>query len=144
MPRFTRIPLALQGDEARIARESGRRVSAHCAGGQAPEATLSINGETLALPPSAMPLLAAILGELGQGHGVALTPVGAEVTVAQAGEILDESGERILRLVRDGKLPERDGKIPLAAVLDHMRHEDEARSVALAEMVALSQELNLP
>jgi len=41
-------------------------------------------------------------------------------------------------------LPEQDGKIPLVAVIDHRRRQDEARSVALAEMVALSQEWGLP
>ncbi|MBY0227807.1 MAG: hypothetical protein K2W96_00865 [Gemmataceae bacterium] len=144
MPMHTRMPVVLDGDEAGVARESARRVASHLGNGGVRQASLTLDGETVALPASAVPLLADALGVLGRGEGAAVSSLGALVTVEEAGDLLGESPARMGRLIADGVLPMEGGKLPLASVLAHRKTEDEARSAVLAEMVALSQEWNLP
>jgi len=95
MPTFPRMPAALNPDGARMAREAGDRVSCHLGNAGVKQATLSIDGEAETLPPSAVALLGAMLDVLGRGDGVALARVGAMISVAEAGELLDESPARM-------------------------------------------------
>lgn len=140
----TRLPVALEGDDMRVARESGRCVSSHLGNGGVKQATLSINGETVALPASVVPLLAEALSVLGRGEGAAVSSLGALLTVEEAAELLDAKTESVLRMVAEKEIEAEGGKLPLRSVLKKKQRTKEARLAVLAELAALDQEWGMP
>src|SRR5438093_976607 len=102
-------------------------------------------GEPLAVPRSALRLLAQILAEMAQGNAVTLIPVHAELTTQQAADLLNVSRPFLVKLLEEGKLPHRrvgkHRRIRFSDVLVLKRRSDEERRVMLQKLVAEGQEL---
>lgn len=137
-----------EGDTA-LAKESGKRLAAHLKGGG--ELRLEVKGrsgaEELVLPPSALRLLVRILAELGQGNGVTLTPLRAELTTQQAADLLNVSRPHLVKLLDEGAIPSRKvgthRRVQLEDLLAYKREFLAERHAALDELQALSQELDM-
>jgi excisionase family DNA binding protein len=99
------------------------------------------------LPPVVTRLLMDILKETQSGNAVALVPVEAEITTQQAADLLNVSRPFLVTLIENGTLSARmvgkHRRLPLRDVLKYKADLFVKRSEALAEMVAIDQELGL-
>jgi excisionase family DNA binding protein len=133
--------------DAALAEESGRKLAAHLDHGD--ELRLEVKGtnEELKLPPSALRLLVRVLGELGQGHAITLTPVRAELTTQQAAELLNVSRPHLVKLLDEGAIPRRKvgshRRVLLEDLLAYKKDFLAKRQAALEELAALGQELDM-
>jgi excisionase family DNA binding protein len=69
--------------------------------------TVQIDGESLAIPTTALRLLGGILWELAQGGAVAVVGVSAELTTQQAAAILNISRPHLVEKLESGAIPHR-------------------------------------
>jgi excisionase family DNA binding protein len=99
------------------------------------------------LPARAVQLLQAILVQMAEGKAVTLIPTHAELTTQQAADILNVSRPFFVRLIERGDVPFRKvgthRRVLLSDVIAYKERTDAAREQSLAELTALSQELNL-
>lgn len=102
---------------------------------------------TLDVPPSAVPLIRALLKELGAGRGVTVIADDAEITTQQAAELLGVSRPYLVGLIDKGELPARKvgprRRLLIADVLAYRADTKAKRREALRELAALDQELGL-
>ncbi len=102
---------------------------------------------TLDVPPSAVPLIRALLKELGAGRGVTVIADDAEITTQQAAELLGVSRPYLVGLIDKGVLPARKvgprRRLLIADVLAYRAETKAKRREALRELAALDQELGL-
>jgi hypothetical protein len=127
----------------RLARELAERLSTHLEAGGELEASLCLNGETVAIPAAAARLLAVALSRLGEGKGATFVPADMALSVAQAAALLNTSEDYVLRKGSEGALPVKGNTVPLWAVLEHKRKSDEEQRAAMDELAALDQEWGL-
>jgi excisionase family DNA binding protein len=103
--------------------------------------------QTIPLPASVVRLLGSILGEMAHGKAVAVLPCGRELSTEEAAQLLNVSRPFVAKLVDEGKLPARKvgrhRRIRLEDLMAYKRRDDEVREQALAELAAMSQELDL-
>lgn len=101
----------------------------------------------IAIPESAFRMLEAILGEMAQGHAVALSPVDQEVSTQKAADLLNVSRPYLIKLLETGKLPFRKvgthRRVRLADVLAYKARMDAEAERAYAELVEQAQELGM-
>ena len=98
--------MAPSAEEARIARESSRKLAALAAGGKV--IRLSIPGrkaQGVDLPRGAVELLVRLLAEMSKGNAVRLLPIQARLTTQQAAEILGVSRPFIVKELRSRRIP---------------------------------------
>jgi excisionase family DNA binding protein len=137
-----------EGDAA-LAKESGERLAAHLrTGGEVRlEVKAGAASEELVLPPSALRLLVRVLSELGQGHGVTLTPLRAELTTQQAADLLNVSRPHLVKLLDERSIPGRKvgshRRVLLEDLLAYKRDTEAKRHAALDELAELSQDLKM-
>ncbi|QDV39454.1 helix-turn-helix domain-containing protein [Tautonia plasticadhaerens] len=137
--------------EASLARETGAKLASVLESDQKQGVRITVtSGSTtqeLALPPSAVRLLAGALAELGQGHSVALTSLQAELTSQQAADLLNVSRPHLVKLLDEGAIPCRKvgthRRVPLADLLAYKADHLARRHAALDELQALSQDLGM-
>lgn len=143
-------PVAPTEDESRQARESVRRLAPHLT----TQRGLNIQiveddhpGEMLAIPATALRLLAGILTEMAQGNAVTLVPIHAELTTQQAADFLNVSRPFLIGLLEKDEIPYRKvgthRRVQLRDLLEYKRQSDALREAALAELAAQAQELNM-
>ena len=117
------------------------------AGGPRLEVRAAGTTRELVLPLSALHLLMRILGEMGRGNAVTLTPLRAELTTQQAADLLNVSRPHLVRLIDEGDIPSRKvgthRRVRLEDVLDYKRAFLDHRQAALEELAALSQDLEM-
>lgn len=135
--------------DSALAKESCRRLAAHLghADGLRLEVKTGTTSEELVLPPSAWRLLLRILTEMGQGNAVALTPIGAALTTQQAADLLNVSRPHLVKLLDGRAIPSHKvgshRRVQLEDLLVYKRDFQARRQVALEELAALSQELDM-
>ena len=159
-------PVTPTPDDVAVAREASERLNdlraslAGKANGDAgDEALVSVlrlaadvragsrKSQTIPLPAAVVRLLVSILHEMAQGKAVALLPCAIELSTEQAAEILNVSRPFVAKLVDEGKLPARkvgrNRRIRLEDLLAYKKRDDAAREKALAELAAMSQDLDM-
>ena len=103
--------------------------------------------EPLVLPVAAVRLLGAILTELAKGNAVTLMPYHAELTTQEAANILNVSRPFLIGLLEGGQLPYHKvgthRRIRFSDLIIYKRRRDAESEMALREMAAISQEMNL-
>jgi excisionase family DNA binding protein len=137
--------------EARLARESSRRLATHKLSKRySVHIQLLDDGkeaEPVAVPASALRLFLHLLTEMSQGNAVTLIPTHAELTTQQAADLLNVSRPYLVKLLDQGKIPCRTvGKyrrIRFDDLMAYKRKDDEARAKILDQLTAEAQELGM-
>jgi excisionase family DNA binding protein len=103
--------------------------------------------EPVVLPAAVVRLLGALLTELAKGNAVTLMPHHAELTTQEAADLLNISRPFLVRLLEEGQLPHHKvgthRRVRFADLMTYKRHRDAESEVALSELAALSQDMNL-
>ena len=103
--------------------------------------------EPVEIPTPAVRLLVEILDQMAHGHGVALTPLHAELTTRQAADLLQVSRTHLVQLLDAGRIPCRKvgahRRVRAADVVAYRRETESRRRSALDELTARDQELGL-
>jgi excisionase family DNA binding protein len=143
-------PVTPTAEEAALAKEASGRLAALLENAQEFRVQPRANGragESVALPLSAVRLLAEILSQMAQGNAVTLIPIHAELTTQQAADLLNVSRPFLVKLLDHGRLPHRKvGKhrrVRFSDVLTLKQRSDEARAAALERLVEQAQELDM-
>jgi excisionase family DNA binding protein len=137
--------------DALLARESSRRLATHKLGKRSSVRIQLVadgeEGETVAVPESALRLFLHLLVEMSQGNAVTLIPTHAEMTTQQAADLLNVSRPYLVKLVDEGKIPCRTvGKyrrVRFDDLMAYKRKDDEARAKILDQLTAEAQELGM-
>ena len=102
---------------------------------------------TLDVPASAIPLITAVLRELGAGKAVTVLGDDAEITTQEAADLLNVSRPYLVGLIEKGDLPARKvgprRRLMLADVLTYRIENKAKRREALRELAAIDQEYGL-
>jgi len=137
------------GNDMALAQKAGRKLSA-CRGLDSElrlELKTQDETEEFVVPPSAVRVLLRVLSEMGQGNGVVLTPLKAELTTQQAADLLNVSRPHLVKLLDERVIPGRKvgshRRVLLEDLLAYKRATEEKRHEALDELVALSQDLKM-
>ena len=134
--------------ETRLAKESSRLLAPVL--GDQSEFQVQVIGEhlsetTLAIPATAMRLLARILAEMAQGHAVSLLPLHAELTTQEAADLLGVSRPYLVQLLERREIPfHKVGthrRVQLRDVAAYKQRVDAARRATLEALAAYDQEL---
>jgi excisionase family DNA binding protein len=137
--------------DALLARESSRRLAAHKLGRRSSFRIQLLDdtqeGETIAVPASALRLFLNLLTEMSQGHAVTLIPTHAELTTQQAADLLNVSRPYVVKLLDEGKIPSRNvGKyrrVRFDDLMQYKRKDDDARTKVLEQLTTEAQELGM-
>lgn len=137
--------------DARLARESSRRLATHKLGRRSSVRIQLLDdgeeAETVAVPASALRLFLHLLTEMSQGNAVTLIPTHAELTTQQAADLLNVSRPYLVKLLDEGKIPCRTvGKyrrVRFDDLMAYKRKDDEARAKILDQLTAEAQELGM-
>lgn len=142
---------AIETPAAEVARESSARIQ---------EILGRVNGDShvlvhspsephqsISIPLSVLRLLAHILHEMAEGHGITLMPVHAELNLYEAARELKVSRPFLLDLLNKGEIPSRKigqhHRIVFKDLIAYKQKTLENRAKALTELSALDQELGL-
>jgi excisionase family DNA binding protein len=151
-------PVAPSEEEKNLARESSRRleeaiavhdmdtevssrkhISLHLGGGK--------RGQSVDLPASALPLVARMLSEMGQGHAVALLPMEMEITTQQAADLMNVSRPFLVGLIDQDHIPSRKvgthRRLLLKDVLAYKERDIARRRDILGQLAADAQEQDM-
>ena len=138
--------------EARLAQESAPRLAKAVGGRRKRSFRVCVQPEdapeeTIALPLSAVRLLAGVLAEMAKGKPVTLTPVQAELTTQQAADLLHVSRPFLIEQLEKGRIPFRKvgthRRILFEDLMAYKRHDDEARRRIADVLTAEAQELGM-
>jgi excisionase family DNA binding protein len=137
--------------DTRLAQDSSRRLAAHKFGRRSSVRIQLVDedkeGESVAVPVSALRLFLHLLGEMSQGNAVTLIPTRAELTTQQAADLLSVSRPYLVKLLDEGRIPFRSvGKyrrVRFDDLLAYKQKDDEARARILDQLTAEAQELGM-
>ena len=136
--------------EAAAARESSRQLAQLLDARGELRIQLLENGkltEPVTVPRSALRLLVSILAEMALGNAVTLVPIHAELTIAQAADLLNVSRPFLVRLLDKGQIPCRAGgsqrRVLFRDLIEYKRRSDADRVEALELLAAKAQELDM-
>ena len=99
------------------------------------------------LPPLARTILEYVLAEMAAGNGMMLSPLHPHLTPFEAAGLLGVSPSYLTGLMDSGELPYRSSgasrRIVFEDLMTYKKKNDEARRLALDELVAQAQELGM-
>lgn len=131
--------------EATIARASKQLLSQYAREDQplTVRVTEVEQAEPIELPAGAVALLMDILGAMASGQGITLIPEDAELSTAQAANMLNVSRPFLIKLLEEGQIPCRKvGKHRRVRAEDIIRYKstiDEQREAVLDQLAADAQ-----
>ncbi|TCO41506.1 excisionase family DNA binding protein [Kribbella antiqua] len=103
--------------------------------------------DTLAIPRSAVELLARVLAHMAAGQAVSVVPAHAELTTQQAADLLNVSRPYLIGLLDHGKIEyRRVGKhrrVRADSLMDYKRQDDQKRRETADELTQLDREMGL-
>lgn len=104
-------------------------------------------GEALVLPRAAVELLGRVLAHMAAGERVSVVPTHAELTTQQAADLLNVSRPFLIGLLQAAEIEYRlvgkHRRIKAESLLAYLRHDDQRRRAAAAELTSLSRELGI-
>lgn len=138
-------------EEAALARESGRALSAYL---QMRSETQQIEvfddkgtPHSVRVPMSALRLLVDVLTEIGEGNAVSIIPVHAELTTQEAADVLNVSRPHLVKLLESNEIPfHKTGthrRVRYQDVIAYKKRIDNERNKILDELAAQAQELEM-
>jgi excisionase family DNA binding protein len=143
-------PVAPTEADTELAKELSRRLARYDGAEDGPQMQIIEEGggsEPLAVPGSAVRLLAHILSEMAQGNALTLVPVHAELTTQQAADLLNVSHPYLVKLLDEEKIPHRtvgkNQRVRFADLMGYKKQQEQLRLKALDELAAQAQELHM-
>ncbi|MFD2232830.1 helix-turn-helix domain-containing protein [Phaeospirillum tilakii] len=107
------------------------------------EATITVNGQKLAIPLATVSLLAKAAGLMAGGHPVDVVAVDREMSAQEAADLLKVSRPYLMNLLNQGILPFRKvgahHRLPYEAVIAYKREQEPRRRAALDALAAETQ-----
>jgi excisionase family DNA binding protein len=105
------------------------------------------DGETVDLPEEIFEVVLAVIEQLKQGNGITVAPLHAELTTAEAADLLNVSRPFLIKQLEGGALPYRmvgtHRRVHLGDVLAYRDQLDQQAEHALAEMTQDAEERGL-
>lgn len=139
--------IAATDGELGIAESSSRSLAVRFPKGTNFRLQIDDNGESLAIPASAVKVLLRAMTEMAQGHAVSLVPIQSELTTQQAAELLGVSRPYLVKLLDEDQIPSRKvgthRRVLYADLMKYKTEIDAKRMNALDELTAQAQELKL-
>ena len=130
--------------DAEIARLSGQILAKYAHQDNPLTFTISEQGESIEIPPSAVDLLMDIFEAMAAGQGVTIIPENAELSTVQAADILKVSRPYLIKLLDDQVIPHRKvgthRRIKMIDVMNYKNAIDAERESILDQLVAEAQE----
>lgn len=147
-PSIATSPPALPTEsEADLARKSSRLLAACIGNGPTARLRVIDGNDEIVVPVHALKLLVDILAQMGEGRGVTVLPIKAELTTQQAANLLNVSRPYLISLLERGELNFRKiGKhrrILLEDLLAYQRETRKKQVAALEELAKQAQELGM-
>jgi excisionase family DNA binding protein len=103
--------------------------------------------DTLAIPRSAVELLARVLAHMAAGQGVTVVPAHAELTTQQAADLLNVSRPHLIGLLDAGEIAFRKvgshRRVRADSLLEYRRKDDHERREIADELTELNQGMGL-
>jgi excisionase family DNA binding protein len=103
------------------------------------------DGDLIEMPGMVTRLLQTLLEHIAAGRGISIMPLSAELTTQQAADLLGVSRPFLIKLLEEGAIPHRKvgrhRRVRVAALLAYREANQAARSAALDELAAISEEL---
>lgn len=103
--------------------------------------------DTLAIPRSAVELLARVLAHMAAGQGVTVVPAHAELTTQQAADLLNVSRPHLIGLLDAGEIAFRKvgshRRVRADSLLEYRRKDDQDRREIADELTDLNQDMGL-
>ena len=148
VPSIANPPPALPTEgEADLARKSSRLLAACIGNGPTARLRVIDGNEEIVVPVNALKMLVDILAQMGEGRGVTLLPIKAEITTQHAANLLNVSRPYLVSLLERGELRFRKvGKhrrILLEDLLAYQRELRKKQVAAMEELARQAQELNM-
>lgn len=147
-PSIASPPPALPTEsEADLARKSSRLLAACIGNGPTARLRVIDGNDEIVVPVGALKLLVDILAQMGEGRGVTVLPIKAELTTQQAADLLNVSRPYLVSLLERGELNFRKiGKhrrILLEDLLAYQREMRTKQAAALEELAKQAQEMGM-
>jgi len=105
------------------------------------------DGHRIELPSDLVDALLLIVQQLKTGHGVSIAALRAEITTAEAAELLNVSRPFVIKLLESGIMPFRKvgthRRVRLVDVLEYRDRQDAIAKAALGNMVRQAEEHGL-
>jgi len=105
------------------------------------------DGHRIEIPSDLVDALLLIVQQLKTGHGVSIAALRAEITTAEAAELLNVSRPFVIKLLESGVMPFRrvgtHRRVRLIDVLEYRDRQDAVASAALDEMVRQAEKHGL-
>lgn len=106
-------------------------------------AALTINGETIDLPPAVAEALLQVVDAMRRGLAVTVAPQDQRLTTQEAADMLGISRPTLVRMLEAGEIPfekvRRHRRLFLTDVLEFRERQRRAANEALSDMVADAQ-----
>ena len=106
-------------------------------------AALTINGETIDLPPAVAEALLQVVDAMRRGLAVTVAPQDQRLTTQEAADVLGISRSTLVRMLEAGEIPfekvRRHRRLFLTDVLEFRERQRRAANEALSDMVADAQ-----
>lgn len=114
--------------------------------GDSPQLVVA-DGQPVAVPMELVAVLLAIVEQLRAGHGVSVASLHAELTTAEAAELLGVSRPHAVKLLESGAMPFRmvgtHRRVRLVDVLAYRDRQDEQSARALDELTVQAEDFGL-